>query len=215
MWSQGDTSLKVRKKHWENISKKYKCSDERAMAAVPKYKKLFSLFRSNVETGVNLEDQVKFNYIIFHKNIFFPFRFTTFLWFSERMDVSFAWAKLSDSFPDLPHVKETNFHPPTAVIRINPQGVKNPQKTCQIVKKYLSSCPRPLAAVRRSCQPPLAAVTRRPSSCSWSRRSSCPVTSPPSPSSLNRWRSVRMEKWGGERNKTYKYFRLRVYGEVS
>ena len=28
------------------------------MAASPKYKKLFSLFRSNVETGVNLEDQV-------------------------------------------------------------------------------------------------------------------------------------------------------------
>ena len=56
MWSPGDTSLKVRKKHWR--VKSAKCRDDRGMAAVPKYKKLFSLFRSNVETGVNLEDQV-------------------------------------------------------------------------------------------------------------------------------------------------------------
>ena len=35
------------------------------MAAIPKYKKLFSLFRSNVETGVNLGDQVTPAEVIF------------------------------------------------------------------------------------------------------------------------------------------------------
>ena len=170
------------------------------MAAVPKYKRLFSLFRSNVETGVNLEDQVRIPHLWFYnKNIHFLSRFTTCLWYFERMDVSFASAKLSGSSQDHPRVKKTSCHPLEAVIQSNPhQGVKNPHKTCLNVKKYPSSCPPLPAAVRRSCPPPLAAVTRLlSSSCSWSRRSSCPVTSPPSPSSSTLWRSVRTERWGG------------------
>ena len=139
------------------------------MAAIPKYKKLFSLFRSNVETGVNLGDQVTPRRCFFFMRItnIFSSRFTTFLWFSERMAVSFAWVRLSGGSRDLLHVQKKSLHPPTAVIKSNPRGVKKSHRTCQNVKKYPSSCPPPPAAVRRSCQSPLAAVTETlRSSCS-------------------------------------------------
>ena len=56
MWSPVDTSMKVRKKRWEKWL--------RRMAAVPKYKKLFKLFKTDIQPGINADDQVGFEYIL-------------------------------------------------------------------------------------------------------------------------------------------------------
>ena len=34
------------------------------MAAVPKYKKLFKLFKTDIQPGINADDQVGFEYIL-------------------------------------------------------------------------------------------------------------------------------------------------------